>query len=202
MNKISAVIATSNKHKLEEINEILSGCNFEIKTMKDVGLEGLVIVEDGGSFEANATIKAKTVMNLTNSIAIADDSGLEVLALGNEPGVDTAIYAGENATDTENNAKLLRELKDVPYEERAAKFVCVIAVAFPSGKTLTVRGECHGIIAIKPKGNSGFGYDPLFVIEEYGFTLAELGKDIKNTISHRANALRELKKALLDKTGW
>ncbi|MGV8146445.1 MAG: XTP/dITP diphosphatase [Alkaliphilus sp.] len=202
MKKITAIIATSNKHKLEEINEILCDCGIEIKSMKDVSLEGLVIVEDGGSFEANAIIKAKTVMNLTNSVAIADDSGLEVLTLGGRPGVDTAIYAGENATDIENNRKLLRELRDVPYEERKAKFVCVIAVAFPSGETFTVRGECEGIIALERRGNSGFGYDPLFVIEEYNLTLGELGKDIKNKISHRANALKELKKALLQKTGW
>lgn len=200
MKSLEAIIATNNKHKLEEIRDMLFDCDITIKSKKDVNLEGLVIVEDGSTFEENATIKAKTVMNLTNSIAIADDSGLEVLALGNRPGVDTAIYAGENATDVENNDKLLRELKDVPYEKRKAKFVCVMVVAFPSGKTLTARGECYGIIALECKGNSGFGFDPLFVIEEYNLTLAELGKDIKNQISHRANALKKLKKVLLDDT--
>lgn len=197
--KNSAVIATNNKHKLEEIGQMLADYNIEILSMRDVSLDGLEIIEDGNSFEENAIIKAKAVMERTGVLALADDSGLEVEALDNQPGVYSARFAGEQGNDKANNEKLLRLLEDTPRENRKARFVCVIAAAFPNGETITVRGECYGIIGFEEKGATGFGYDPLFIVPEQNKTFAELGSEAKNKISHRARALEELKEALKGK---
>lgn len=191
-----AVIATGNKHKLEEIGVILKDFQLEVLSMKDVGLDGLEIIEDGNTFEENALIKAKTVMEKTGKLALADDSGLEVDILNNQPGIYSARFAGEHATDRENNDKLLKLLKDIPLENRKARFVCAMAAVFPNGDIIVLRGECSGVIGFEPKGKSGFGYDPLFIIEEYGKTFAELGEERKNKISHRAIALEKLKEEL------
>ncbi|MBU5678048.1 XTP/dITP diphosphatase [Alkaliphilus sp. MSJ-5] len=191
-----AVIATGNKHKLEEIGVILKDFQLEVLSMKDVGLDGLEIIEDGNTFEENALIKAKTVMEKTGKLALADDSGLEVDILNNQPGIYSARFAGEHATDKENNDKLLKLLKDIPLEKRKARFVCAMAAVFPNGDIVVLRGECSGVIGFEPKGTSGFGYDPLFIIEEYGKTFAELGEERKNKISHRAIALEKLKEEL------
>lgn len=191
-----AVIATGNKHKLEEIGVILKDFQLEVLSMKDVGLDGLEIIEDGNTFEENALIKAKTVMEKTGKLALADDSGLEVDILNNQPGIYSARFAGEHATDKENNDKLLKLLKDIPLEKRKARFVCAMAAAFPNEDIVVLRGECSGVIGFEPKGTSGFGYDPLFIIEEYGKTFAELGEERKNKISHRAIALEKLKEEL------
>ncbi|QUH19958.1 XTP/dITP diphosphatase [Alkaliphilus sp. B6464] len=191
-----AVIATGNKHKLEEIGVILKDFQLEVLSMKDVGLDGLEIIEDGNTFEENALIKAKTVMEKTGKLALADDSGLEVDILNNQPGIYSARFAGEHATDKENNDKLLKLLKDIPLEKRRARFVCAMAAVFPNGDIVVLRGECSGVIGFEPKGTSGFGYDPLFIIEEYGKTFAELGEERKNKISHRAIALEKLKEEL------
>ncbi len=191
-----AVIATGNKHKLEEIGVILKDFQLEVLSMKDVGLDGLEIIEDGNTFEENALIKAKTVMEKTGKLALADDSGLEVDILNNQPGIYSARFAGEHATDKENNDKLLKLLKDIPSEKRKARFVCAMAAVFPNGDIVVLRGECSGVIGFEPKGTSGFGYDPLFIIEEYGKTFAELGEERKNKISHRAIALEKLKEEL------
>ncbi|QEK12955.1 XTP/dITP diphosphatase [Crassaminicella thermophila] len=194
MNKV--VIASKNKHKLEEIKEILKGFPLEIKSMDEVGLEHLEIVEDGETFEENSMKKAVAVMKETGNIAIADDSGLEVKAIGNKPGVYSARFSGENATDEKNNKKLLDMLKDIPMEKRNARFVSVISVAFPDGRKIHVRGECEGFIGFEKRGESGFGYDPLFIVPKYNKTFAELGAEIKNKISHRAKALEKLKEKL------
>jgi len=188
-----AVIATGNKHKLEEIGVILKDFQLEVLSMKDVGLDGLEIIENGNTFEENALIKAKTVMEKTGKLAIADDSGLEVDILNNQPGIYSARFAGEHATDQENNDKLLKLLKDTPLENRKARFVCAMAAVFPNGDSIVLRGECFGVVGFEPKGTSGFGYDPLFIVEEYGKTFAELGEERKNNISHRAMALEKLK---------
>jgi len=198
MNK-RAVIATNNKHKLEEIGQMLTGYSLEILSMKDVSLDGLEIIEDGASFEENAIIKAKAVMERTGLLALADDSGLEVEALDNKPGIYSARFAGEQGNDKANNEKLLKLLEAIPQEERRARFVCVIAAVFPNGETVTVRGECYGIIGFEEKGATGFGYDPLFIVPELNKTFAELGSEAKNKISHRARALEELKEALKGK---
>lgn len=185
------VLASKNKHKAEEIRQIL-GEEFEILTMDDAGVGDIEIIEDGDTFEANAKKKAETVAAACGRPTIADDSGLCVDALGGAPGVYTARYAGENATDEENIKKLLEALCDVPLTERGASFVCAVALAEDKKETKVFLGECHGRITREKKGESGFGYDPVFYTEKYAKTMAELEKPIKNAISHRGAALKKL----------
>ena len=190
------VISTGNAHKLEEIGAILKDLDYNIHSLKDVNLDDLDIEENGKTFEHNALIKARTVAKLTNMITIADDSGLEVDAIGKKPGIYSARYAGENATDEENREKLLKALKNTPISHRTGRFVCCIAVVFPDGKEFVVRGTCEGTIAFEEKGKNGFGYDSLFIVDEYNKTFAELPSTVKNAISHRARALDLMKEEL------
>jgi len=190
------VISTGNAHKLEEIGAILKDLDYNIHSLKDVNLDNLDIEENGKTFEHNALIKARTVAKLTNKITIADDSGLEVDAIGKKPGIYSARYAGENATDEENREKLLKALKNTPISHRTGRFVCCIAVVFPDGKEFVVRGTCEGTIAFEEKGKNGFGYDSLFVVDNYNKTFAELPSAVKNGISHRAKALQLMKEEL------
>lgn len=183
------VLASKNQHKAEEIKNIL-GEGFEVITQTEAGAGDIEVVEDGATFEANAIKKAEEIMALTGRPTIADDSGLCVDCLNGEPGVYTARYAGENATDGENIEKLLSAMEGVPFEKRDAHFACVIALAEPNGETRTFYGECKGKISEEKRGNGGFGYDPVFYVEEYGKTMGELDADIKNSISHRSNALK------------
>ncbi|MGL5314524.1 MAG: ribonuclease PH [Peptostreptococcaceae bacterium] len=187
------VIATNNAHKLEEIGAILDDFDYNIYSLKDVDLGGIEIVEDGKTFEHNALIKARTIAKRTKMIAISDDSGLEVDAIGKKPGVYSARYAGENATDEENRQKLVKALHNIPMSQRTARFVSAIAVVFPDGKEFVVRGTCEGKIGFEEKGNNGFGYDSLFIVEGYNKTFGEIPPSIKNAISHRANALKLMK---------
>ena len=190
------VISTGNAHKLEEIDAILKDLDYNIHSLKDVNLDDLDIEENGKTFEHNALIKARTVAKLTNMITIADDSGLEVDAIGKKPGIYSARYAGENATDEENREKLLKALKNTPISHRTGRFVCCIAVVFPDGKEFVVRGTCEGTIAFEEKGKNGFGYDSLFIVDKYNKTFAELPSTVKNAISHRARALDLMKEEL------
>lgn len=190
------VISTGNAHKLEEIGAILRDLDYNIYSLKDVNLGNLDIEENGKTFEHNALIKARTVAKLTNKITIADDSGLEVDAIGKKPGIYSARYAGENATDEENREKLLKALKNTPISHRSGRFVCCIAVVFPDGKEFVVRGTCEGTIAFEEKGKNGFGYDSLFLVDNYNKTFAELPAAVKNSISHRAKALELMKEEL------
>jgi len=190
------VISTGNAHKLEEIGAILKDLDYNIYSLKDVNLGNLDIEENGKTFEHNALIKARTVAKLTNKITIADDSGLEVDAIGKKPGIYSARYAGENATDEENREKLLKALKNTPISHRSGRFVCCIAVVFPDGKEFVVRGTCEGTIAFEEKGENGFGYDSLFLVDNYNKTFAELPAAVKNGISHRAKALELMKEEL------
>jgi len=201
IHMIKMILASKNKHKLEEIREILKEMDVELISMDEAGLEDLVIIEDGETFEENSMKKAVTVMEKTNTIALADDSGLEVDYLNGRPGIYSSRFAGEKATDEDNNKKLLDMLAGVEFEKRTARFVSVISVAFPDGRRLSVRGECEGIIGLEKKGIDGFGYDPLFIVPEYNKTFAELGPEIKNKISHRAKALEKLRKELKDFLG-
>ena len=188
---MKAVLASHNKHKIAELQALLSKHipDIEILSLSDVGLEG-EIVEDGTTFEENALIKAKFAAQ-SGYIGIGDDSGLCVAALGGEPGIYSARYAGEDANDEKNNEKLLTALGKEP--DRVAKFVCCIACVFPGGgKPLTVLGETYGEILVCPRGEGGFGYDPLFWVDELGKTYAELTPDEKNAISHRAKAIEKL----------
>ena len=191
------VIATSNKHKLDEISDILKDFNYEIHSMKDVNLEGMEIVEDGRTFEENALKKAREVSKVTGMISIADDSGLEVDALGKKPGVYSARFAGENATDEDNRKKLLKMLGNKPMSQRSARFVSAIAVVMPNGNEFVVRGTCEGKIGFEEKGSNGFGYDSLFIVDKYNKTFGELPSSIKNSMSHRANSLQKMKEEFI-----
>lgn len=182
------VVATKNRGKLEEIRQILKGMQLEVVSMEDVGIKE-DIEEYGTTFEENALIKAKEVARVSGEMVMADDSGLEVDYLKGAPGIYSARYGGEGATDSFKNRKLLKELADVPFDRRTARFVCAIAVVVPGG-SFTVRGTCEGYIAFEEKGENGFGYDPLFYIPEYGMTIAEMQAGQKNEISHRGNALK------------
>lgn len=191
--KSQVVIATSNAHKLEEIGAILKGFSLDILSMKDVNLQGLEIEENGSTFEENALIKAREVMRRTGKIAIADDSGLIVDAIGGKPGIYSARFSGENATDKDNNEKLLKMMNNYNMSKRTARFVSSIAVVFPSGEEFVVRGTCEGKIGFEEKGSNGFGYDPLFIVDKYNKTFGELPSDVKNRISHRSRSLEKMK---------
>lgn len=187
------ILATHNKGKIKEVQAILEPLGFEVEPIPEDFPE---IAENGESFEENAMIKAKAVCAALGQPAIADDSGLTVDALDGFPGIHSARWAGPDATDHERNEMLLEKLLCVPESQRNAQFVCVAACAFPSGKTLTVRGKCHGTILGEEHGEGGFGYDPIFCVPEYGCTFAELEPDVKNAISHRARAFTALGSAL------
>lgn len=182
-------LATGNKKKIDEIVKILKDDNIEILSIKD-GIEIPEVVEDGDTFEENSRKKALEIAKFTGMITIADDSGLCVDALGGAPGVYSARYSGENATDATNNKLLIENLKGI--ENRKAKFVCVITLAKSTGETYSFRGEFEGEIVDEARGTDGFGYDPHFYVKEYDKTLAEI-PEIKNKISHRAKALEKLK---------
>lgn len=182
-------LATGNKHKIDEIKAIFKNVkDIEILSIKD-GIEIPEVVEDGDTFEANSAKKALEIAKFTGMITIADDSGLCVDALNGEPGVYSARYSGEGATDTSNNAKLIKNLQGI--ENRKAHFVSVITLGKPDGRAYSFRGEVDGEIIDIPRGDTGFGYDPHFYVAEYGKTLAEM-PEMKNVISHRANALKKL----------
>ncbi len=185
------ILASQNRHKAQEMQAIL-GDKIELETLDAVGCGDIEIIEDGDTFEANAIKKAVTVMKATGLPAIADDSGLCVDALGGAPGVYTARFAGEGATDDENIAKLLKALDGVETEKRTARFVCVIAVAYPDRAPVTYCGECKGLILTEKRGEGGFGYDPVFYVEKFGKSMAELPAEVKNSISHRSRALAKL----------
>lgn len=185
------VVATKNKGKLKEIEEILSGLPFRVVSMEEAGIDG-DIEETGSTFEENALIKAQAVAKVTGGLVMADDSGLEVDALNGAPGIHSARFAGEGATDADRNNKLLGLLQEVPFEKRTGRFVCAIAVVFPEGEHRMVRGTCEGFIGFKPEGTNGFGYDPLFYVPEYQMTIAQLPVAEKNRISHRGRALEKM----------
>lgn len=190
------IAATGNQHKIQEISSILATFKMQVVSRAQAGVPEIEIVEDGATFEENSKKKATEIMKLSGRIAIADDSGLMVDALGGDPGVYSARFAGEGATDEENNEKLLRLLEKVPDEKRGAKFVSVVTMAYPDGNVLMARGECRGTILRAPQGSNGFGYDPLFLPSGFERSYAELTAEEKNQISHRANALQMLRTLL------
>lgn len=186
MTKPRLTLASGNAHKCEEFSGMLG---MKIRSLKDVpGVPEFV--EDGDSFEANALIKARGLRDFTGEWALADDSGLAVDALGGAPGILSARFAGEHGNDTANNHLLLKKLEKA--EDRAARFVCVLALCGPQGDEWVIRGECVGKIAQTPSGETGFGYDPLFHPEGFDKSFAELGADVKHRISHRSVALEKL----------
>jgi XTP/dITP diphosphohydrolase len=197
---LTLVIATSNEGKLTELRALFGDLPVQLLSLPNVLGDGLVIPEDGATFEANAVIKARAACNATGLYALADDSGLEVTALGGRPGVRSARFAHERATDAENNAALLRALEDVPDAERSARFRCVLALASPWDREQveTAVGSVEGLIARAPRGSGGFGYDPLFILPELGGrAVAELDEADKNTISHRGRAARAMRDVIL-----
>ena len=183
------VLATKNNGKISEFRELFNHSDVEIKTLDDFGPIPPVI-EDGDTFEENAVKKARFTARVLGIPALADDSGLAVEALGGAPGVYSSRYAGENADDESNNRKLLKEMNGV--EDRAARFMCVLAIAVPRGPALIYEGACEGTIVETPKGEQGFGYDPLFYYPPLGKTFAQLTGEEKNRISHRGKAISEL----------
>ncbi len=192
---IKIVFATNNSHKVAEFSSCFEqmGVEAEIITIKQTGFTG-DIIEDADSFEGNAFIKAKTLCDYTGLISVADDSGLEVDALGGAPGVYSARYSGENATDRENIDKLLFELSKLPNADRSARFVCSLCVCRPDGETLYVRGESDGIIIDELRGEGRFGYDPVFYYPPMDKTFAEMSSEEKNSVSHRGRAIEKLLK--------
>lgn len=188
---MKVVLASRNKNKIREIKEIyrsVTGCELDILSLDDIGFSD-EIEENGSSFEENAKIKASVPASL-GYIGLADDSGLSVDALGGEPGIYSARYAGEECCDEKNNEKLLKKLENV--SDRRARFVCVFSAVAPDGKELSVRGECPGIIADSLLGSGGFGYDPMFIYPELAKTFGELSSEEKNKVSHRSRALTAL----------
>lgn len=190
---LKIVFATNNSHKISEFRSCLAqrGVDAEVITIKETGFSG-EIVENADSFNGNAYIKAKALCDYTGLICVADDSGLAVDALNGAPGVYSARYAGENATDEMNIQKLLCALKDVPQEQRTARFVCSICVCRPDGETLYVSGESEGIIIDELRGEGRFGYDPVFFYPPMGKTFAEMSSEEKNSVSHRGRAIEKL----------
>jgi len=187
------LIATMNTGKLLEYERLLAEVpGLELETMAALP-EAIDVVEDRDTFRGNALKKAMKIATVSGMPCLADDSGLEVDALGGGPGVYSARYAGEGSTDSENNAKLLDELSGIADDERTARFRCAIVIVDQSGRELAMaEGACEGRIGSEPRGSHGFGYDPLFVPEGYAQTMAELGPETKNEISHRAKAAAKL----------
>lgn len=192
------VVATGNKGKLKEIKEILAQFPLEVVSMAEAGIND-EIEETGKTFEENALIKARYIAGITNEMVMADDSGLEVDYLNGEPGIYSQRFAGPGASDADKNNKLLGLLEGIPFEKRTARFVCAVAVVFPGGKSFTVRGTCEGYIGDAPAGDKGFGYDPIFYVPAYNKTIAEMDAEVKNSISHRGNALRKMVQELKSK---
>jgi XTP/dITP diphosphohydrolase len=184
------VLASRNKGKIRELREMLAESGIEVLSLADFP-ELPEIEEDGATFRENAIKKATVVAAATGLVTLADDSGLEVDALGSQPGVLSARFAGIHGNDSANNALLLDKLQGIAESSRTARFRCVIAIAAPNGRTETCDGICEGMIGFAPKGAGGFGYDPLFFIPEQGMTMAELPEGTKNRISHRAKAMQK-----------
>jgi XTP/dITP diphosphohydrolase len=181
------LVATNNPGKVGEYDDLLAGLGFDLCGLAEMGLDTQV-EETGQTFAENAQLKALVYGRASRLLTLADDSGLEVEALGGAPGVYSARYAGKGATDADRYHKLLTALEGVPWEKRAARFRCVIALAWPDGRVETFEGQCDGVIALEPKGTNGFGFDPVFYMPEHGCTMAELPTEVKNRISHRARA--------------
>lgn len=194
---VDIVLATRNKKKVEEMKTLLADapvCVHSIDEFPDVP----EVEETGSTFVENAELKAKAVAEATGMIAVADDSGLEVDALGGEPGVYSSRYAGPDATDRDKYMLVLERLANTPDELRTARFRAAVSIATPDGKVVTVEGKCEGVIAHDPRGEHGFGYDPIFCVPEFGRNMAELAPEEKNSISHRGRALQKAKRVLVD----
>lgn len=192
------IFATGNMGKLREIKDILGDIGEEIISMKEAGID-VDIEENGTTFEENAIIKAKAIMEMTGQMVLADDSGLEVDALNKEPGIYSARYLGTDTPYEVKNQNIIDRLEGVEGDARSARFVCAIAAAFPGGEVIVTRGTIEGVIAKEPAGTNGFGYDPIVYVPEYGMTTGQMEPEAKNKISHRGKALEEMKKILIER---
>lgn len=196
MKKI--IFATGNKDKMREIREIMSDVDVEVISMKEAGIV-VDVVEDGTTFEENGLIKARAIAEYTDAIVLADDSGLEIDYLDKAPGVYSARFMGEDTSYDIKNQALIDKLEGVPKEKRTARFVCAIAAVLPDKSELVVRETMEGYIGYQIEGENGFGYDPIFYLDEFGCSSAALSREQKNAISHRGKALRAVKKQLFEK---
>ena len=194
-DKPKLLIATRNKGKMRELRQLLSGAPYEIASLDDLGIAD-EIEETGATFEENAALKAEGYSLLSGLLTLADDSGLEVDALGGAPGVRSARYAGADASDSDRVSLLLKNLEGTLADDRSARFRCVIAISAPGERTRLYSGVCEGRIAAEPRGDNGFGYDPIFDFPELGMTMAELPSERKNALSHRARAAKKAAAAL------
>ena len=195
--KTKVIFATGNANKMREIREILGEEDFEILSMKEAGID-IDIVEDGQSFEENSLIKSRAIAKLArDAIVLADDSGLEIDALGKEPGIYSARYLGEDTSYDIKNANLIERLEGVAKEDRSARFVCAVSAVFPDETESVVRGTIEGYIGWEPMGTNGFGYDPIFYLWDKDVSTASLSPDEKNAISHRGKALRMIKEEII-----
>lgn len=185
------IFATGNENKMREIREILAGRGYEILSMKEAGID-IDVEENGKTFSENALIKARAISEASGELVLADDSGLEIDALGGEPGIYSARYMGHDTSYVEKNNNLIQRLEGVPDEKRTARFVCAMAAVFPDGREEVVVGTMEGRIGYEISGENGFGYDPIFYLPEYGKTSAEISPEEKNAISHRGKALRAI----------
>ena len=192
------IFATGNQDKMREIREIMADMDVEIRSMKEAGINP-DIEENGTTFEENAKIKAEAVAAFTDAIVLADDSGLEIDYLNKEPGVYSSRYLGEDTPYTVKNQELLDRLSGVPKEKRTARFVCAIAAVLPDGEVLVTRQTMEGYIGECPDGENGFGYDPIFYLDEFGCSSAALSREQKNAVSHRGKALRAMRDLLINK---
>ena len=189
------VFATKNEGKMVELRKILADLPVRVLSEKEAGLD-VEVVEDGTTFEENALKKARAVMEQSGTLTLADDSGLEIDYLGGQPGVNSARFMGEKTSYTVKNQYFIDQLAGVPLEQRTARFVCAAAAAFPDGRTLVVRGTVEGYIGYEPRGEGGFGYDPIFYVAGTETSTAELSLEEKNRISHRGRAFAALKEQL------
>ncbi len=189
------IVATNNDDKMKEIRMILKDLDYELQSLDEAGIT-VDIIEDGETFEENAIIKAKTVMEFTGEIVMADDSGLEVDALDKQPGIYSSRFLGEDTSYDIKNQYILDELKDVDFDNRTARFICAVACVFPDGRIITKHGVMEGYIGKEIQGKYGFGYDPIFWLPKYNSTSAQISPEEKNKESHRGKALQAIKKEL------
>jgi XTP/dITP diphosphohydrolase len=195
-NNRKIIVASNNAHKVKEIKDILEGLPYDVVSLKEAGID-VEVAETGSTFMENAYIKASEIFNIAGgAMVLADDSGLMVDALNGAPGIYSARFAGDHGNSRENNEKLLSLLKDVPDKKRTAQFVCALVLIIDKDSALKVQGEIEGIITDKEKGKDGFGYDPLFFIPKFNMTFAEMDAGMKNSMSHRGNALKQLAEKL------
>jgi len=189
------LLATRNRGKVREIRKVLKGLGIRIQSLRDLP-EAPEVNEDGNSFSENALKKARFYAALSGMLTISDDSGLEVDALKGQPGVYSARYAGEGASDQDNIQKLMKEMEGIPTSRRGARFKCSIAIVSPDGVEAVAEGSCKGKVGFREMGKRGFGYDPLFILPQYGKTMAQFTLEEKNRISHRGKALRKLRRII------